>query len=166
MSEAYENDMAAEQEILDRIAAAEPEPEEATDPRQRGRRLGRPKKIDARGVARWRRTNGASIAQTAEHFGISPRAVSKASAEHKEAVRLWIEDREDQDWRQLDAASELLTMKIRKLKEAGEEADRIREAHRNGEASYEDVLDAMGTVRFWASSVGAFNEGRDSLWRS
>lgn len=40
--------------------------------------LGRPPKVPHQEVARWRRENGASIAETARHFGISTATVSRA----------------------------------------------------------------------------------------
>jgi putative DNA-invertase from lambdoid prophage Rac len=39
--------------------------------------LGRPKSVDAAQVAAWRRANGASIAQTARHFGVSSATVKR-----------------------------------------------------------------------------------------
>jgi putative DNA-invertase from lambdoid prophage Rac len=39
--------------------------------------LGRPPKVAPQEVARWRRENGASIAETARHFGISTATVSR-----------------------------------------------------------------------------------------
>ncbi len=41
--------------------------------------LGRPKKIDCGDVIKWRRTNKASIADTAKHFGISPASVKRCA---------------------------------------------------------------------------------------
>ena len=40
--------------------------------------LGRPQKVDPKDVAGWRKANGASIAETARHFDISPATVSRA----------------------------------------------------------------------------------------
>lgn len=42
--------------------------------------LGRPQKVDPQEVAGWRQENGASIAETAGHFGISAATVSRACA--------------------------------------------------------------------------------------
>ena len=42
--------------------------------------LGRPAKADAATVKTWRATNGASIAQTASHFGLSPATVKRCCA--------------------------------------------------------------------------------------
>lgn len=42
--------------------------------------LGRPQKVDPKEVAGWRQENGASIAETARHFDISPATVSRACA--------------------------------------------------------------------------------------
>lgn len=41
--------------------------------------LGRPKKIDCGDVIKWRRTNKASIADTAKHFGISSASVKRCA---------------------------------------------------------------------------------------
>jgi hypothetical protein len=169
LSDVYCEEIAAEEAILDRIAASESESEEPlaeAEISRKGRRsLGRPKKINARGVARWRRTNDASIARTAEHFGISPRAVAKACAEHAEAVRVWTESREDQEWQELEAASEWLIMKMRRLHEASEQAEAAMAKYKDGSGIYSDYLDASAEVRFWANSLGAFDTGRDRLWR-
>lgn len=43
-----------------------------------GRALGRRKAIDDAAVAQWRRSSGASVQQTAEHFGISVASVKRA----------------------------------------------------------------------------------------
>ena len=42
--------------------------------------LGRPVCIDATAVAEWRKENEASIAKTAEHFGISAASVKRCKA--------------------------------------------------------------------------------------
>lgn len=42
--------------------------------------LGRPKAADGSQVVAWRKANGASISQTAAHFGISPTSVKRYSA--------------------------------------------------------------------------------------
>jgi putative DNA-invertase from lambdoid prophage Rac len=42
--------------------------------------LGRPQKVDPQEVAGWRKEHGASIAETARHFDISPSTVSRACA--------------------------------------------------------------------------------------
>lgn len=42
--------------------------------------LGRPRAADGREVVAWRKANGASISQTANHFGISPTSVKRYSA--------------------------------------------------------------------------------------
>lgn len=42
--------------------------------------LGRPVKADARAVLEWRKANGKSIAQTAEHFALSTATVKRYSA--------------------------------------------------------------------------------------
>ena len=54
---------------------------EATGRTHRGKEsLGRPMAQDAAAVIAWRRENGASIAQTARHFGLSPATVKRYSA--------------------------------------------------------------------------------------
>lgn len=54
---------------------------EATGRTHRGKEsLGRPMAQDAASVVAWRRENGASIAQTARHFGLSPATVKRYSA--------------------------------------------------------------------------------------
>lgn len=45
-----------------------------------GKLMGRPKAAEAAEVVAWRSENGASIAQTAEHFGISPATVKRYAA--------------------------------------------------------------------------------------
>lgn len=45
-----------------------------------GRALGRKPSVDAAEVSTWRKENSASIAQTAEHFGISTATVKRACA--------------------------------------------------------------------------------------
>lgn len=53
----------------------------ATGRTHRGKEsLGRPMAQDAAAVVAWRRENGASIAQTARHFGLSPATVKRYSA--------------------------------------------------------------------------------------
>ena len=53
----------------------------ATGRTHRGKvRLGRPRAADGPEVVAWRRANGASISQTAEHFGISPTSVKRYGA--------------------------------------------------------------------------------------
>ena len=46
--------------------------------RAQGKKLGAPKVIDDAAVAAWRKKNGASIADTAKHWGISTAAVKRA----------------------------------------------------------------------------------------
>ncbi len=54
---------------------------EATGRTHRGKEsLGRPMAQDAAAVVAWRKENGASIAQTARHFGLSPATVKRYSA--------------------------------------------------------------------------------------
>lgn len=54
---------------------------EASGRTHRGKEsLGRPMAQDAAAVVAWRRENGASIAQTARHFGLSPATVKRYSA--------------------------------------------------------------------------------------
>lgn len=54
---------------------------EATGRTHRGKEsLGRPMAQDAAAVVAWRREKGASIAQTARHFGLSPATVKRYSA--------------------------------------------------------------------------------------
>ena len=54
---------------------------EATGRTHRGKEsLGRPMAQDAAAVVAWRRENGASIAQTARHFGLSPATVKRYKA--------------------------------------------------------------------------------------
>jgi len=54
---------------------------EATGRTHRGKEsLGRPMAQDAAAVVAWRRENGASIAQTARHFNLSPATVKRYSA--------------------------------------------------------------------------------------
>jgi putative DNA-invertase from lambdoid prophage Rac len=54
---------------------------EATGKTHRGKEsLGRPMAQDAAAVVAWRRENGASIAQTARHFDLSPATVKRYSA--------------------------------------------------------------------------------------
>lgn len=54
---------------------------EATGRTHRGKEsLGRPMAQDAAAVVAWRRQNGASIAQTARHFDLSPATVKRYSA--------------------------------------------------------------------------------------
>lgn len=48
--------------------------------RAEGKNLGRIKTINDADVANWRRENNMSIAQTAQHFGISPASVKRACA--------------------------------------------------------------------------------------
>jgi DNA invertase Pin-like site-specific DNA recombinase len=45
-----------------------------------GKHLGRPVEHDAEAIAQWRKENGASIAQTAEKFGVSTATVKRACA--------------------------------------------------------------------------------------
>ena len=47
-----------------------------------GRALGRPRKADGAEVAAWRRQHGASIRQTAKHFGLGVSSVKRACAAH------------------------------------------------------------------------------------
>jgi hypothetical protein len=56
-------------------------------------------------------------------------------------------------------------MKMRRLHEASERADAAREAYGKGEGPWSECLDASAEVHFWAKSLGAFDEGRDRLWR-
>src|SRR5690606_26125484 len=54
---------------------------EATGRTHRGKEsLGRPMAQDAAAVVAWRKANGASIAQTARHFGLSPATVKRYAA--------------------------------------------------------------------------------------
>lgn len=54
---------------------------EATGKTHRGKAsLGRPAKVDAEAVKTWRSANSASIAATAEHFGVSVATVKRACA--------------------------------------------------------------------------------------
>lgn len=48
-------------------------------------RAGRPRVLDSKSVASWRQENGASIAATAAHFGISAATVSRYCATERDA---------------------------------------------------------------------------------
>ena len=50
-----------------------------------GRPLGRPRKADGAEVAAWRREHGASISQTAKHFGLGVSSVKRACSAHPES---------------------------------------------------------------------------------
>ena len=69
------------QRIAERTASGREAAREAlraTGKTHRGKdSLGRPKAADGRAVAAWRQANGASIATTAAHFGISTASVSR-----------------------------------------------------------------------------------------
>lgn len=60
----------------------------ATGRTHRGKEsLGRPFKADGATVAKWRQDNSASIAQTAEHFGLSQATVKRYCAASRDRVR-------------------------------------------------------------------------------
>lgn len=51
--------------------------------RQDGRKLGAPKQHDDAAIASWRKTNGASIQATADHWGVSTATVKRACRAHQ-----------------------------------------------------------------------------------
>jgi hypothetical protein len=84
VSDAYEDDMAAEQAILDQIARAEPV-EEEPQPKLRSS-AGRPAKVDPIKLVAWRQGRKASIAETAKHWKVSEATVKRLSRKYAKAA--------------------------------------------------------------------------------
>lgn len=103
MSEAYENDLAEEQAIFERIEAAEPEPEVGGET-PRGK-MGRPPKVDPIKLVAWRQAHKATAAETAARWKVSKRTVQQLCRDYGEAAKQerkrWQMERVD---RELDAA--------------------------------------------------------------
>ena len=84
MSEAYEDDMAAEQAILDHFAREEAECEVLQEqPRSAG---GRPPKVDPIKLVAWRQGRNASITETAKRWNVSEATVKRLSREYGKAA--------------------------------------------------------------------------------
>ncbi len=84
MSDAYDNDMAAEQAIFNQIASAqEREKEQQQKPHSRG---GRPSKVDPIKLVAWRQGRKATIAATAKHWKVSEATVKRLSRDYAEAA--------------------------------------------------------------------------------
>lgn len=84
MSDAYEDDMAAEQAILAQIARAEQLDEE---PQQKtGSSGGRPPKVDPIKLVAWRQGRKATIAETAKRWNVSEATVKRMSREYAKAA--------------------------------------------------------------------------------
>lgn len=82
----YEEEMALEQAIVDRIAAAEPMPElPETKPRNGG---GRPSKVEPIKLVAWRQAHKASIPETAKRWNVSPATVKRLCRDYGEAAKL------------------------------------------------------------------------------
>lgn len=71
-------------------------------------KMGRPMKVDPLRVAGWRQTRGASIAETAKHFGISRKTVTNYCRDFGEAAerarKEWIFQRDLAELNKMDEA--------------------------------------------------------------
>ncbi|WP_294333315.1 hypothetical protein [uncultured Sphingomonas sp.] len=86
MSEAYDDDIAEEEALFARIAAAEPAEGMETPPitPQAG---GRPHKVDPIKLVAWRQAHKATIAATATRWSVSPATVKRLSKEYAGAAK-------------------------------------------------------------------------------
>jgi hypothetical protein len=84
VSDAYDDDMAAEQAIFDQIARAEPREEE--QPQKLHSKGGRPSKVDPVKLVAWRQGRKATIAATAKHWNVSEATVKRLSREYAQAA--------------------------------------------------------------------------------
>ena len=110
------------------------------------KRAGRKPQIDPINVAKWRRENSASKAETARRFGISERAVAKACAAEREARIRWRAEQEQHQDEARDYAEKLLEANWANLNAAVERADRVREQGRWDLGAMLDVLDAANRL--------------------
>jgi hypothetical protein len=84
LSEAYDDDMAAEQAILDHFAREE---QVLEDPQEQPRSIGgRPPKVDPIKLVAWRQGRNASIAETAKRWNVSEATVKRLSREYGKAA--------------------------------------------------------------------------------
>lgn len=86
MSEAYDDDLEAEQAIFDQIEAAEFEADALPQPMAATAR--RATKIDPIKVVAWRQAHEASIAATAKRFGIGVATVKRYCRDYDAAAKL------------------------------------------------------------------------------
>src|SRR4051794_34127026 len=84
VSDAYEDDIATEQAILDQLAGAEPIEREPQGPRRSG--VGRPPKVDPIKLVAWRQGRKATIAETAKRWNVSEATVKRLSREYAKAA--------------------------------------------------------------------------------
>lgn len=84
LSEAYDDDTAAEQAILDHFG---PEEQLLEDPQEQPRSIGgRPPKVDPVKLVAWRQGRNASIAETAKRWNVSEATVKRLSREYGKAA--------------------------------------------------------------------------------
>jgi hypothetical protein len=84
MSDAYDDDMAAEQAILGQLAPGEPIDEQAE---HKLRNIGgRPPKVDPIKLVAWRQGRKATIAETAKRWNVSEATVKRMSREYAKAT--------------------------------------------------------------------------------
>jgi hypothetical protein len=84
VSDAYEDDMAAERAILDQIAHAEPIDDQ---PELKVRNMGgRPPKVDPIKLVAWRQGRKATIAETAKRWNVSEATVKRLSRDYAKAA--------------------------------------------------------------------------------
>jgi AraC-like DNA-binding protein len=88
LSDAYDDDMDAEQAILDRINAAEAEQDVPGSPAEQPRTIGgRPPKVDPIKLVAWRQAHSATVAETAKRWNVSKPTVQRLSREYGEAAK-------------------------------------------------------------------------------
>jgi hypothetical protein len=88
MSEAYEDEIAAEDAIFARIAAVEPNAEEQNPAQSKPRSSGgRPRKADPIKLVAWRQAHKATVADTAKRWNVSRRTVQKFCRDFGEAAK-------------------------------------------------------------------------------
>lgn len=85
VSDAYEDDMTAEEAILDQVAAAQAR-EQAEGPEKPRSNGGRPNKVDPIKLVAWRQGRKATIAETAKRWNVSEATVKRLSREYAQAA--------------------------------------------------------------------------------
>lgn len=105
MSDVYEDEMAAERALLDRMEAIEcqQEQDELTGPKPSSKG-GRPSKVDPVKLVAWRQAHSATVAETAKRWNVSEATVKRLSREYGDAAKAerkrWQCERLDEELRQ------------------------------------------------------------------
>lgn len=106
----YNDEIAQEQAIIDRLATVEPAPESVQNA---SRKLGgRPTKVEPIKLVAWRQAHNASIPETAKRWNVSPATVKRMCRDYGAAAKLerqrWEHERLDEELRQHEYAHSMM----------------------------------------------------------